>query len=156
DEVAWLVGIDSYKIYPWRGDYFRVNLPYSVKKLVYPVIRPQKSHGLGVHLTRDGQGRYMAGPDVQLAASKEDFSSGEYKKDKFYEALRFMFHDIRKGDLSYEMCGIRPKLRAPNETQEKDFVIAQDLPGFINLVGIESPGLTSALAIAQKVKIILK
>ena len=51
--------------------------------------------------------------------------------------------------LFYDQCGLRPKIWAPHETQEKDFVISEDKPGFFNFLGIESPGLTSALAIAE-------
>ena len=58
---------------------------------------------------------------------------------------------ISISDLSYDTCGIRPKLRSPEEKEEKDFVISQGLKGFVNLVGIESPGLTSSLAIADDV-----
>ena len=53
--------------------------------------------------------------------------------------------------LTYDSCGIRPKLRAPDETAERDFVISLDRPGFVNLVGLESPGLTAALAIGERV-----
>ena len=53
--------------------------------------------------------------------------------------------------MAYDSCGIRPKLLGPDDSVEADFIVSEDLPGFLNLVGIESPGLTSALALAQRV-----
>ena len=62
---------------------------------------------------------------------------------------------MRADQLAYDGCGIRPKLRAPADPEEKDFVLSEDLPGFVNLVGIESPGLTAALALAERVAALL-
>ncbi|MBI2609296.1 MAG: NAD(P)/FAD-dependent oxidoreductase [Deltaproteobacteria bacterium] len=151
DEIAQLVGIHKYKIYPWRGDYFKINLPYKVDKLVYPAIK-KNAQGLGVHLTLDLQGSTFLGPDVEFSSSKDDFRAREDKKEIFFLGASRMFEDIKPTMLSYETCGIRPKLRSPTDTEEKDFVISEDIPGFINLVGLESPGLTAAIAIARFVK----
>lgn len=151
DEVAKLAGIQKYTIYPWRGDYFKIKLPYRVDPLVYPVRKPQAS-GLGIHLTMNMQGDTFLGPDSEPASSKEDFHAKSEKKLKFFEATERYLSGISPEMLTYETCGIRPKLRSFSDKEEKDFVISEDLPSFFNLIGIESPGITASLAIAQFVK----
>ena len=154
DEVAKLAGVDTYKIYPCRGDYFRFKSPEKFDMLIYPV-KAKGAPGLGVHLTLDVDGGMRLGPDAEYVNSKEDFSSREDKKERFRKSAEKLFGPIRDDQLEYDQCGIRPKLRAPHETEEKDFVVSQDLFGFINLVGIESPGLTASMAIAEFVEKIL-
>ncbi len=149
DEVAALAGVTKYKIYPWRGDYFRIKLPYPIKELVYPLKRPKG--GLGIHLTFDTQSHYFLGPDIEPCLSKDDFKEKPEKLDLFYEAASRLLKGISKDMLSYETCGIRPKLRSFESQEEKDFIVSEDLPGFFNLVGIESPGLTASLAIAKHI-----
>ena len=151
DQVAAMAGVHHYRIYPWRGDYFKVKLPYPVSQLVYPVKTPSAA-GLGIHMTPDLRSNLYLGPDSELILSKDDFRPRADKKRKFYEAASRMFSGLSIESLEYETCGIRPKLRSPEETKEKDFVISEDRPGLINLVGMESPGLTAALAIARFVK----
>src|SRR5712672_535786 len=73
----------------------------------------------------------------------------------FLEAARALFGVVTADQLAYDGCGIRPKLRAPGDPEEKDFVLSEDLPGFVNLVGIESPGLTAALGLAERVAALL-
>ena len=89
--------------------------------------------------------------DVEQVARKDDLAPREDKLPAFLAAARALLGDVKAEQLAYDGCGIRPKLRAPGETEEKDFVISEDLPGFVNLVGIESPGLTAALALAERV-----
>ncbi len=154
DEVAALAGFAKYRIFPCRGDYFRLRRPLPVRRLVYPVKRPG-APGLGVHLTPDLSGEQRLGPDAEYVASKSDYGPVEGKRAAFAEAARRLFEGVREEDLAYDSCGIRAKLRAPGDPEEKDFVVAEDGPRFVNLVGIESPGLTSALAIAEEVERIL-
>ncbi len=175
DEIAALAGITKYKIYPYRGDYFFLRTPQVFSSLVYP-IKKKGSAGLGIHLTIAIDGSYRLGPDVSLAPSycvgfasefvactsyafsgkssgKEDFfppSNLEEKKLLFYQAACQYLQNISLDQLQYDSCGLRPKLRSPQDKEEKDFVVSQDLPGFINLVGIESPGLTASLDLAQR------
>lgn len=151
DDIAKLAGGDRYTIYPWRGDYFKVKLPYPVDILVYPVRKPHAT-GLGIHLTINLNSQTFLGPDSEAGDSKEDFSEKPEKLMKFYEGASQLLSGLKPEMLTYETCGIRPKLRAFNSNEEKDFVISEDLPGFFNLVGIESPGLTASLAIARYVK----
>jgi L-2-hydroxyglutarate oxidase LhgO len=155
DEVAALAGVTRYRIHPWRGDYFRYAPRARHQHLIYPV-RKRGAAGLGVHLTLDLSGRCRLGPDVEHVARKDDYSPREEKLAAFLEAARALFGDVTADQLAYDGCGIRPKLRAPGELEEKDFVLSEDLPGFVNLVGIESPGLTAALALAERVAAIAR
>ena len=154
DHVATMVGIQKYRVYPWRGDYFKLKQAPSTKKLVYPS-KPKNAPGLGIHLTVDIAGAWKLGPDVEACQSKEDFSispqRAQEKAATFLASAQRFLKGLTANDLSYDYCGIRPKLRSPEDKTEKDFVISEDLPGFVNLVGIESPGLTASLAIGQKV-----
>lgn len=151
DEIAAMAGVTKYRIYPWRGDYFTFRPAHRYSQLIYPV-KEKGSPGLGVHLTIDLSGNYRLGPDVEYLGSRTDFGPAEHKLEKFRQAAENLFGPVSAAQLSYDTCGIRPKLRAPDETKDGDFVVAQDLPGFVNLVGIESPGLTSALALAELVR----
>jgi L-2-hydroxyglutarate oxidase LhgO len=150
DEVAALAGVTRYRIHPWRGDYFRYTPRARHQHLIYPV-RKRGAAGLGVHLTLDLAGRCRLGPDVEHVTRKDDYSPREEKLPAFLEAARALFGAVTAEQLAYDGCGIRPKLRAPGDAEEKDFVVSEDLPGLINLVGIESPGLTAALALAEQV-----
>jgi L-2-hydroxyglutarate oxidase LhgO len=149
DEIAALAGVSKYRIRPCRGDYFRLATKVRYRHLVYPVRRPG-SLGLGIHLTLDLSSRARLGPDSEFVESKSDFSSREEKLPAFLEAGRRLLGDIDPGQLSYDSCGIRPKLEG-----ETDFVVSRDLPGLVNLVGIESPGLTASLALARRVRDLL-
>ena len=151
DTIAKMAGKD-YQIHYCKGDYFSVSNVKKgiVSRLVYPV--PEKDHvGLGVHLTLDLTGRMKLGPDATYISRIEDYQVDADKGDRFYEAAVKFLPFVRREDIVPDMSGIRPKLQGPGE-EFRDFVISEDLPGFINLVGIESPGLTAAPAIAKYVK----
>lgn len=150
DEIAQMAGAGIYKIHPCRGDYFKLKSAHKFQRLVYPLKKPGAA-GLGIHVTIDLAGGVRLGPDTEYVESKSDFSPREDKLEKFHSSASKLIPGLRKEDLFYDMVGIRPKLRAPHESEEKDFVISEDAPRFINLVGIESPGLTASLAIAEKV-----
>lgn len=159
DEVARMAGVEKYRVHPCRGDYFRVKTPQQFDTLVYPV-KKKNAPGLGVHLTIGLDGSARLGPDAYYVASKDafgDLSEKELppKRRAFFEAASRYLNGVELQQLDYESCGIRPKLRAPQGEAEVDFVIAEDLPGLVNLVGIESPGLTASLAIAQHVATIV-
>src|SRR5207302_8021267 len=134
----------------WRGDYLRFTPRAPYRHLIYPV-RRRGAASLGVHLTLDLAGGCRLGPDVGYAARKDDYSPHEDKLGAFLAAARTLLGDVRPEQLAYDGCGIRPKLRAPSDSEEKDFVVSEDLPGFVDLVGIESPGLTAAMALAEMV-----
>lgn len=150
DHVAEMGGDRTHTIYPWRGDYFSFRPGRSFKRLVYPCKDP-RDPGLGVHLTLDLAGNARLGPDVEYVESRTAFGPREDKLATFLTAAQRMFPWATADMLSYDTCGIRPKLRAPNANSDPDFVIARDGVGWINLIGIESPGLTSSMAISQRV-----
>jgi len=158
DTVAALAGIDvdaaGYRLHWWKGSYFAVSGAAArlVSRLVYPV--PTRV-SLGVHAVLGLDGRVRFGPDADhLPDRRLDFSVDEAKRPAFGAAVRRIVPAIADEDLTPDIAGIRPKLQAPGQGF-RDFVIAEEkargLPGFVNLVGIESPGLTTALAIAEEV-----
>ena len=154
DVIARMTG-KEYTLHYCKGDYFSIaNVKNGVvKRLVYPV--PEKDHvGLGVHLTLDLGGRMRLGPDATYINRVEDYVVDAGKRDQFYESAVKFLPFIRREDVVPDMSGIRPKLQGPGD-KFRDFVISEDLPGFINLVGIESPGITAAPAIARYVKKLL-
>ncbi|MES2964503.1 MAG: NAD(P)/FAD-dependent oxidoreductase [Bdellovibrionota bacterium] len=150
DDIARMAGAGDYKIHPCRGDYFKLKSAHRFKRLVYPMKKPGAA-GLGIHVTLDLAGGVRLGPDAEFVDSKTDFSPREGKLEKFHTSASKLIPGLKKEDLFYDMVGIRPKLRAPHESEEKDFIISEDAARFINLIGIESPGLTASLAIAEKV-----
>lgn len=151
DTVARMIGME-YTLHYCKGDYFSIsNVKMgTVSRLVYPV--PEKNHvGLGVHLTLDLNGRMKLGPDTTYIGRTEDYRVQASKGERFFEsAVRFLPF-IKREDIVPDMSGIRPKLQGPGDGF-RDFIISEDLPGFVNLIGIESPGLTAAPAIARQVK----
>jgi L-2-hydroxyglutarate oxidase LhgO len=150
DEIAALAGAGQYRIHPVRGDWFRLRTPHRFRTLIYPVKNPAQP-GLGVHLTLERDGSVKLGPDVEYVTAKDDFSRGEEKLDAFHAAAIRLLGSVDKSQLAYDGCGLRPKLRGPHDPAELDFVLQEDRPGFINLVGIESPGITAALDLADRV-----
>ncbi len=163
DKVAELAGIDTvkagYELHYCKGEYFSLGSSKSklVKRLIYPV-PPPKITGVGIHLTLDLDGRMRLGPDIQYVDSI-DYTVDNQHKQLFYDSARKFLPSIEYEDLEPEMAGIRPKLQKPNE-DIRDFIIRDEsdkgLPGFINLIGIESPGLTASPAIAEYVRNLVK
>jgi L-2-hydroxyglutarate oxidase LhgO len=160
ERVAALAGIDvdaaGYRLYPCKGDYFALapGAPLRFAGLVYPL---HGQAGLGVHVTLDLGGRIRLGPDAEyVAAPRYDVDAG--KSVAFAEAARRYLPALRAEWLAPDFAGVRPKLAGPG-VAFRDFVIAEEgargLPGLVNLVGIESPGLTAAPAIAERVAALL-
>jgi L-2-hydroxyglutarate oxidase LhgO len=157
DTVAALAGIDvaaaGYRLYWWKGSYFAVSGPKArlLSRLVYPV----PAHvSLGVHAVLGLDGRVRFGPDADhLPLRGHDYAVDEAKRGEFGEAVRRIVPAILDENLTPDIAGIRAKLQGPGEGF-RDFVIAEEKargrPGFLSLVGIDSPGLTSALAIAEE------
>jgi L-2-hydroxyglutarate oxidase LhgO len=158
DRVASLAGFDvdacGYRLHYARGHYFRVHprKRHLAQHLIYPT--PVQA-GLGIHVTLDLAGGIRLGPDVQyLRDTVQDYDVPETLRDAFHAAASRYLDGLEPGDLAPEMAGIRPKLQGPGEPV-RDFVIAEEsargMPGWVNLVGIESPGLTCALEIGRTV-----
>ena len=140
-----------------KGDYFSYGGRVPFKHLIYPV--PEVG-GLGVHLTLDQSGAAKFGPDVTWLKDGEDFDYrvDENKRVKFAEAIRSYWPELKEEKLVPDYAGIRPKISGP-EDPAADFLIQGEVdhgvPGLINLFGIESPGLTASLAIAEYVESML-
>jgi L-2-hydroxyglutarate oxidase LhgO len=134
-----------------KGNYFLLQGKSPFSRLIYPV--PEVA-GLGIHLTLDLDGRARFGPDVEWVEAL-DYAVDPARGAAFYGAIRRYWPDLPDGALLPGYAGIRPKLHGPGEPAA-DFRIdgpeAHGIAGLVNLFGIESPGLTSALAIAQRVR----
>ncbi len=154
DEVAALAGNTNYRIYPVRGEYAEIAHPRSdlVKALVYPLPHTDQL-GLGVHLTRTLWGTVLVGPTARYIKEKNDYERDRLPLEEFLHSARVLVPDLESEHLRLAYSGIRPKLVPPDAHTIADFVIARDpgCPHMINLVGIESPGLTAAPAIAKHV-----
>lgn len=154
DEIARMFGFDRWTIHPCRGEY--AELPPSmrgiVNRLIYPLPMPS-GHGLGVHFTINMAGTVLLGPNARYVGNKEDYESNPTPLRDFYEAASGMVRGLKLEDLRSSYSGIRPRLPAEDDPSFADFVIEPD-PQFdqvIHLIGIESPGLTSALSIGLSV-----
>ena len=144
-----------------KGNYFSALGKNPFSRLIYPV---PVDGGLGVHLTLDLNGQMRFGPDVEWlhqvsAQAGLDYSVDPQRGDSFYAAIRQYWPELPDGVLQATYSGIRPKLSGKGETGA-DFRISgsedHGITGLINLFGIESPGLTSSLAIAAHVSTLIK
>jgi L-2-hydroxyglutarate oxidase LhgO len=133
-----------------RGHYFTLSGRPRFQRLIYPVPQPG---GLGVHLTLDLQGQARFGPDVQWV-KEIDYTVDPKRADAFYAEVRRYWPALPDGALQPGYAGIRPKLAGP-EAPNLDFRIdgpaQHGVPGLVNLLGIESPGLTASLAVGDAV-----
>jgi L-2-hydroxyglutarate oxidase LhgO len=155
-EISRLAGIDSpdYRLYFWKGEYWAVGRGKNkkVSRLIYPV--PERNTtGLGIHATVDLNRGLKLGPNaVYLDDLPLEYSVDKSRKMDFYESASRFLPFLEPEDLHPDQAGIRPKLQKPGDPV-KDFVIQNEkekgYPNFINLIGIESPGLTSCLAIGD-------
>jgi len=138
-----------------RGHYFAFNGKSPFSHLIYPM---PEAGGLGVHGTLDLAGQLKFGPDVQYI-DRVEYAVPEHRKETFVRAIRRYWPTIDDTRLQPSYSGIRPKLHGPTEPQS-DFVIQgpkeHGIQGLVHLFGIESPGLTSSLAIADHVMGILE
>jgi L-2-hydroxyglutarate oxidase LhgO len=133
-----------------RGVYFTLTGRAPFTRLIYPV---PVAGGLGVHITLDLAGQARFGPDVEWIPSI-DYSVDPARGEVFYDAVRSYWPGLRAGALQPGYAGIRPKINGPQEPPA-DFVIqgrdVHGVSGLVNLYGIESPGLTSSLPLADEV-----
>jgi L-2-hydroxyglutarate oxidase LhgO len=156
DRIAQIAGIDvanaGYRLHYCKGEYFSLSSKYKnvVKRLIYPTPEPD---GYGIHVTVGLDGRVRLGPNARYV-EEVDYRVDETQKEAFYNSIQRFLPNIKFEDLEPEFAGIRPKLQRSGEAFQ-DFVIAHEektgFPGLINLIGIESPGLTASLAIARYV-----
>lgn len=151
--AASIAGLDARHVprpYFAKGSYFSLAGRSPSSRLVYPLPEPG---GLGVHLTLDLGGQARFGPDVEWVDAI-DYAVDPRRADRFYAEVRKYWPGLPDGALQPAYAGIRPKIGGPGEPAS-DFVIQSQavhgLPGLVNLFGIESPGLTACLAIAERV-----
>ncbi|NJS37072.1 MAG: FAD-dependent oxidoreductase, partial [Brachymonas sp.] len=139
-----------------KGNYYALQGKAPFRHLIYPV---PEAAGLGVHLTLDLGGQAKFGPDVQWLTditnpAQIDYSVDPRRADAFYAEVRKYWPALQDGQLSPSYSGVRPKISAPHESAA-DFCIhgpaQHGVRGLVNLLGIESPGLTSALALGELV-----
>lgn len=149
-----IIGFPAERIPPAfyaKGHYFALSGRAPFQHLVYPM--PDHA-GLGIHVTLDLGGQCKFGPDVSGWPAAPDYAFESGLEDKFYRAIRRYYPDLPDGVLQPGYTGIRPKVTGPTEAAG-DFIIqgpaAHGVAGLVNLFGIESPGLTACLAIAEQV-----
>jgi L-2-hydroxyglutarate oxidase LhgO len=139
-----------------KGNYFSLAGKASFQRLIYPLPEPG---GLGVHLTLDLGGQAKFGPDVQWVDDAMDYTVDPARGMAFYAEVRKYWPGLPEDALQVSYAGIRPKISGPGEVAA-DFCVqgpqTHGMPGLVNLFGIESPGLTSALALAEMVSALLK
>ncbi len=137
-----------------KGNYYSLLGKPPFKRPIYPV--PEKA-GLGVHVTVDLGGQVRFGPDVEWVDDL-NYDVDPARADAFYSAVRAYYPDLLDGSIQPAYSGIRPKMQAPGEVA-RDFLVQgpdeHGVQGLVNLYGIESPGLTASLAIADQVALLL-
>ena len=158
DEISSLIGNTRYKIHPCRGEYYWINdnKTSHVFGLVYPV--PQ-GPGLGIHITKTVDRKLLAGPNAKYVNEKDDYDKTPWDTpEMFAESLSRIVNGIEPKDLKPAYSGIRPKLTPKGSKEIADFVIEFDPvhENILHLLGIESPGLTSSLAIAELVSSMIR
>lgn len=155
DEVARLAGIDDYRIHPYRGEYLvtdkdagpRLGLP------VYPV-PPRDDPGLGIHITPTLEGNILLGPSAEAVDDKRDLATTREVMGTLKAEAARLIPELARAPFIHAYAGNRPKLVDPSgRGRFEDFICEESAkrPGWISLVGIESPGLTAAPALAEMV-----
>lgn len=159
DKVSAMAGVDEYRIYPCRGEYLildKIAKDY-LDIPVYPAPHPGIG-GLGVHLTPTIHGNIIVGPNAEYIDDQEDCSTVQETLDQLFKEAQMLLPVLRRKDIIGAYSGIRSKLAPPEEGGFRDFVIKEEpsCPGFINLVGIESPGMTASVPIAKRVSAMVR
>jgi glycerol-3-phosphate dehydrogenase len=159
DTIANMLGIEKHKVYPCRGEYLVLDKSYSglINHLIYPP--PENgSGGLGVHLTPTMEGNILIGPTAKYINDKEDIRTTKEAMDTLITGAKSFLKQLPKDVYIQSYAGVRCKLTPQGCEASGDFVIEEDdkVKGFINLMGIESPGLSASPAIAKMVVDIIK
>lgn len=152
DKISAMAGVDKYRLYPCRGEYFLLDKDEAgiLPMPVYPVPKATAG-GLGVHLTPTCEGNIIIGPSAVYIDANDDYSSTRPVMDRLLRDAKTLMPGISGIQPIGNYAGIRPKLAPPGEGGYRDFVIKEEetCPGLVNLIGIESPGLTASVPIAE-------
>ncbi|HEY8606555.1 MAG TPA: NAD(P)/FAD-dependent oxidoreductase [Noviherbaspirillum sp.] len=138
-----------------KGNYYSLSAKAPFSRLIYPVPEPG---GLGVHLTLDLGGQARFGPDVEwldVHGESIDYQVDPKRADRFYREIRNYWPDLPDDALQPGYSGVRPKITRPGEPAADFLFASHGCPGYLGLYGIESPGLTASLAIADHVADVL-
>lgn len=158
DRISAMLGVDDYRIYPCRGQYYILDKIASdlLSVPAYPVPRPGIG-GLGIHLTPTIDGNIIIGPSAEYQNDADDYSTTPNVMEQLFSEAKALLPAIERRHIIGNYCGIRPKQAPPGEGGFRDFVIKEEekCPGLINLIGIESPGFTAAVPISFIVRDIL-
>lgn len=158
DRVSAMAGVNGYKLYPCRGEYYILDkiADEYLDIPVYPVPRPGIG-GLGVHLTPTIDGNIIIGPSAEYIDERDDYGCTARTMEKLFREAQQLLPVLERRHIIGNYAGIRPKQAPPEEGGFRDFVIREEpaCPGLINLIGIESPGLTASVPIAEMVRDIL-
>jgi glycerol-3-phosphate dehydrogenase len=155
DEIATLASHNKkYTISPLRGEYYELVTPEKrglVGRLIYPALPPQAT-GKGIHFSPRPNGQLFVGPNAVAVTDRTDYTSRKTPSSLFVEALQKFLPALEERDLNWAYSGIRPCVMAANGSKS-DFIVSVDReqPLLVNLVGIESPGLSASLALARYV-----
>jgi glycerol-3-phosphate dehydrogenase len=159
DEVAQLLGPRPWRIYPVRGEYCEIRGPRAglIQNPVYPLPH-HDGLSLGLHFTKTLWGTVLVGPTAAYVEGKDNYERDRMTIPEFVSDAKTMLPDLEESDLQLGYTGLRPKLVPPGGHGIADFVIEPDkeVPRVIHLVGIESPGLTAAPAIAKHVSFLVE
>ena len=159
DEVAQLLGQRPWKIYPVRGEYCEIRGLRAglIQNLVYPLPH-HDGLSLGLHFTKTLWGTVLVGPTAAYVEGKDNYERDRMAIPEFVPDAKTMLPELEESDLQLGYTGLRPKLVPPGGQGIADFVIEADeeVPRVIQLVGIESPGLTAAPAIAKHVSTLVE
>jgi glycerol-3-phosphate dehydrogenase len=155
DEVASLAGIDDYRIFPYRGEYLITDKDSGLHlgMPVYPV-PPRDDPGLGIHVTPTLEGHILLGPSAEPVGDKRDLASTRDVTARLKAEAARLMPELAGAPFIHSYAGLRPKLVDPTgQDRFADFIVEESgrRPGWISLVGIESPGLTAAPALAEMV-----
>ena len=152
--ISAMAGVEGYRIYPCRGEYLILD-KIAGEQLALPVYPAPAAGigGLGVHLTPTVHGNIIVGPSNEYIDDDSDYATTQAVLDKLFREAQQLLPTLQRKDIIGSYAGLRSKQAPPEEGGFRDFVIKEEeaLPGFVNLVGIESPGMTASMPIAKRV-----